>query len=168
MPIRKELRAFYGREWRTVTRPRILARAGDRCEDCKKPNHAIVETLTARRPDGDPLMYWRLPPRLLQPANPNGKAGPWTDRHGTEHPKFSLLNRRSRRVSANKKVEREIQVVLTVAHLNHTPGDDRDDNLRAWCQWCHLIYDRQHHRETRATRKDAARPIQWPPEAIAL
>ena len=30
MPIRKELRAFYGREWCAITRPRILRRAGGR------------------------------------------------------------------------------------------------------------------------------------------
>jgi len=39
------------------------------------------------------------------------------------------------------------------------PGDDRDENLKAYCQWCHLNYDREHHRATRAARKDAARPL---------
>lgn len=52
-----------------------------------------------------------------------------------------------------------IKVVLGVAHLNHTPGDDRDENLKALCQWCHLNYDKIHHRETRAARKDKARPL---------
>lgn len=54
---------------------------------------------------------------------------------------------------------RRIRVVLTVAHLNHTPGDDRHENLRALCQWCHLALDKNHHYETRAARKDAARPL---------
>jgi len=54
---------------------------------------------------------------------------------------------------------RKIHVELHVAHLNHRPGDDRDENLRALCQWCHLNYDRLHHHETRATRKDGRRPI---------
>jgi 5-methylcytosine-specific restriction endonuclease McrA len=36
-------------------------------------------------------------------------------------------------------------VVLTIAHLNHVPEDVRDDNLRAWCQRCHLTYDAKHH-----------------------
>jgi hypothetical protein len=53
----------------------------------------------------------------------------------------------------------EIRVVLTVAHLDHTPGHDDDDNLKALCQWCHLHYDFEHHKQTRATRKDAARPL---------
>ncbi len=41
------------------------------------------------------------------------------------------------------------RVVLTVAHLDHTPEHCTDDNLRAMCQGCHLSYDRDHHAETR-------------------
>ncbi|GGQ83521.1 hypothetical protein [Streptomyces flaveolus] len=48
------------------------------------------------------------------------------------------------------------RVVLTVAHLNHTPEDCRDENLRAMCQGCHLHYDRDHHRETAAATRRAA------------
>lgn len=36
-------------------------------------------------------------------------------------------------------------VVLTIAYLNHTPEDCRPENLRAWCQRCHLNYDKEHH-----------------------
>jgi hypothetical protein len=54
---------------------------------------------------------------------------------------------------------RQIYVVLTIAHLNHTPGDDRPENLKALCQWCHLNYDKLHHKETRALRKDRTRPL---------
>ena len=43
-------------------------------------------------------------------------------------------------------------VWLTVAHLNHTLEDCRDENLRAMCQACHLSYDRGHHAETRRRR----------------
>jgi hypothetical protein len=44
-------------------------------------------------------------------------------------------------------------IVLTVAHLDHTPENCADDNLKAMCQRCHLRYDRDHHAETaRATR----------------
>ena len=41
-------------------------------------------------------------------------------------------------------------VILTTAHLNHTPEDCRDENLKAMCQGCHLHYDRDHHAHTRA------------------
>lgn len=33
------------------------------------------------------------------------------------------------------------KVVLTVAHLDHQPENCADENLRAWCQRCHNIYD---------------------------
>lgn len=42
------------------------------------------------------------------------------------------------------------RVVLTTAHLNHTPEDCSRENLRAMCNGCHLHYDREHHAETRA------------------
>lgn len=49
------------------------------------------------------------------------------------------------------------RVVLTVAHLDHTPENCADDNLRAMCQACHLAYDRDHHAETASrTRREAA------------
>jgi hypothetical protein len=47
-------------------------------------------------------------------------------------------------------------VVLTVAHLNHTPEDCRDDNLKAMCQGCHLHYDRDHHAQTAQRTRTAA------------
>lgn len=37
------------------------------------------------------------------------------------------------------------KVVLSVAHLDHTPANCDPANLRAWCQRCHLFYDLQHH-----------------------
>jgi hypothetical protein len=43
-------------------------------------------------------------------------------------------------------------VVLTVAHLDHTPENVDDENLRAYCQRCHLAYDRDHHAESRRRR----------------
>ena len=52
------------------------------------------------------------------------------------------------------------RVVLTVAHLDHTPEHNDPSNLLAMCQRCHLAYDREHHAETRArtirTEREAA------------
>lgn len=48
------------------------------------------------------------------------------------------------------------RVVLTVAHLDHTPENCDDDNLKAMCQGCHLHYDRRHHAETRSATRSAA------------
>lgn len=33
------------------------------------------------------------------------------------------------------------RTVLTVAHMDHRPEHCEDDNLRAFCQRCHLRYD---------------------------
>lgn len=45
------------------------------------------------------------------------------------------------------------KVVLTTAHLDHTPENCDPSNLRAMCQACHLNYDREHHAATRASRR---------------
>lgn len=49
------------------------------------------------------------------------------------------------------------RVVLTVAHLDHTPETRELAQLRAWCQRCHLTYDAPIHvanaRRTRAKRR---------------
>lgn len=55
------------------------------------------------------------------------------------------------------------RVVLTVAHLNHTPEDCRDENLRAMCQGCHLHYDAEHHAQTRQQTRTAALEAQMEP-----
>lgn len=48
------------------------------------------------------------------------------------------------------------RVVLTIAHRDHTPENCAEENLAAWCQRCHLRYDRDHHAATRAeTRRRA-------------
>ena len=47
--------------------------------------------------------------------------------------------------------------MLTTAHLDHTPENCSDDNLKALCQRCHLAWDRNHHmanaHRTRRIRK---------------
>lgn len=151
MPIRAEFRKFYGREWQTETRPRILTRAGHQCEQCAKPNHATIETVKYVLPEmfGGYRMHWRHIGHA--PGNT------WIGQRGTVDlfQDFDQLHRVD-----------TIRVVLTVAHLNHTPGDDRDENLAALCQWCHLIHDLQHHQESRATRKDQGRPLLVPPVVV--
>jgi hypothetical protein len=49
-------------------------------------------------------------------------------------------------------------VILTVAHLDHTPENCADDNLRHMCQGCHLHYDKAHHAETKRARLAQRRP----------
>lgn len=53
--------------------------------------------------------------------------------------------------------EKVIEIVLTVAHLDHTPEHCDLDNLRAWCQRHHLAYDADHHKHTAYMTRRAAR-----------
>jgi hypothetical protein len=69
----------------------------------------------------------------------SGHGGRCPARHGYPHPVTGSL------------------VVLTVAHLDHTPEHCDPANLRAMCQRCHLAYDAAHHAATAArTRARAA------------
>ena len=54
-------------------------------------------------------------------------------------------------------------VVLTTAHLDHTPENCDPANLRAMCQSCHLHYDRDHHAQTRAATRAAALALTMDP-----
>lgn len=49
------------------------------------------------------------------------------------------------------------KVILTTAHLDHTPENCADTNLKAMCQRCHLRMDRHIHaanrKETHARKK---------------
>jgi 5-methylcytosine-specific restriction endonuclease McrA len=46
-------------------------------------------------------------------------------------------------------------VILTIAHLDHTPENSDPSNLKAMCQRCHLRYDRHHHAESARKTRDA-------------
>ena len=136
MPIRAELRRqFYGPRWRKEIRPRILARAKNRCERCNVPNYHVV-----RRCGGGWLSV------LLKFGHSPLKV--WIGADGL------LLG-----FTPKRHMIRTVLIVLQVIHLNHVRGDDRDENLAAYCQWCHLNYDQQQHKKTRSVRKDAARPL---------
>jgi hypothetical protein len=51
------------------------------------------------------------------------------------------------------------RVVLTTAHLDHTPEHCDDDNLRAMCQGCHLHYDREHRAENARAKRRSRKAI---------
>lgn len=52
------------------------------------------------------------------------------------------------------------KIVLTTAHLDHTPENVDETNLRAYCQACHLAYDADEHKAT-AARTRAAQTATW-------
>jgi hypothetical protein len=134
MPIRPDLRKFYtGPDWKAA-RARTLERSGNRCQRCYKPRREWVWTATGRMLEGDrivPVMRWSM--TWFQPE---------------KDPRIQWFG-----------PARRVKVKVGVAHRNHTPGDNRDENLAGWCDWCHLVYDRGKHHETRAAHKDAARPL---------
>jgi hypothetical protein len=51
------------------------------------------------------------------------------------------------------------KVVLTTAHLDHTPENCDEANLKAMCQGCHLHYDRVHHAQTAYRTRRAGKAI---------
>ena len=129
MPIRPENRARYPKDWKQV-RDRILKRANWKCEHAGcRARHGVTG-------------YWRkglfhrLPEVLWDAGYTAGDTV----------------------ACDNGEKLKIIKIVLTIAHLDHTPENCADDNLRAWCQRHHLAYDAKHHQQTAyATRKAAAR-----------
>lgn len=86
------------------------------------------------------------------------------DRAGDRCEHCSLANG-----SRVQRLDRCVLIQCGCAHLNGVAGDDRDENLGWLCRGCHLRHDTKQHHETRATRKDARRPLQWPePSAATL
>lgn len=131
MPIKPENRHLYPPNWKSEIRPAILLRAGNRCERCEAPNGVVVCR------DADTYMletgevYESTTGEFLGMAR------------GTEYPGT-----------------RFVKIVLTIAHLDHNPTNCAPENLAAWCQKCHLDYDRAHHianaHATRRARKAAS------------
>lgn len=136
MPIRPEHRHHYaGVAWRAI-RERILARAANCCEQCGVPNADVFFRAG---------QYWRDP-----------RTGIWREyRVGPGLADWL--------VPPQAGFPHLVKIVLTIAHLDHDPSNNADENLRALCQGCHLRHDVEQHqanaRATRQARKDAARPL---------
>jgi hypothetical protein len=77
-------------------------------------------------------------------------------------PNGALLNKRTGEITTDGQIaevwelvdgDDVTKIVLTIAHLDHTPENCAPENLRAWCQRCHLVYDAAHHaKNARITR----------------
>lgn len=128
MPIKPENRARYPKNWKEI-RQRILARAGNECEKCKAPNGQWI--MRGAGKDAGTYMLWDGQVFSESTGERLGMA------RGSEY-----------------EVLRGVVIVLTIAHLDHTPENCGDYNLCAWCQKCHLAYDQEHHQaNARATRR---------------
>lgn len=129
MPIKPENKRRYPDNWARI-RGEILLRAGNKCEgspdypDCHVQNHELGGR------DKNGMWHKALPmgEKMLHLEWPKLGDVWWCE----DHPERLRI----------------IRIVLTIAHLDHTPENCDQSNLRAWCQRCHLHYDKAHHRRT--------------------
>jgi 5-methylcytosine-specific restriction endonuclease McrA len=112
----------YPPNWKEI-RARILKRANNRCEGCGLSNGYIYTTVKGK-PQGIRAHVWPL-------INDLKRSG-FTQQQALKYFGYTT-------------------VVLTIAHLDHDKEnwDVTDERLRAWCQRCHLNYDRWRHIENR-------------------
>lgn len=145
MPIPKHLRHLYRGKQYEAFRLALLNRAGNACEQCKAPSHQRVFRVNLKQFAG---WWWSELSSIAY--DPRGNSQPHLDASAVlelwPHAEW-----------------RGVKIVLTAAHLNRVAGDDRLENAKMLCQWCHLNYDRPvhlvHSRETRCNEKDPKRPL---------
>lgn len=138
MPIRKENKGLYPANWKSEIVPMVRARSGNRCEMCGVEHGAWV----ARTPSRDKFVRVKVI-SATTPMVPFGNAPVWdaaTGKHTGE-------------VAAQIELHNPVRIILTVAHLNHDPTDNRPENLRHWCQLHHNQYDAKTRAAGRKSRK---------------
>jgi hypothetical protein len=149
MPISKKDRAHYPADWKEVSSSIRFGRAKGRCEWCGKPHLEQVLVLPGGRWASAELLTfenrcrWESLSTSVRVALLSCLGFQWHDSQGR---KIRLW---PEEIEAEAPDIRLIRVVLTCAHLNHTPEDCRQENLAALCQRCHLAYDA----ENRAARR---------------
>jgi len=133
MPIRPENRNRYPADWPKIS-ARVREEAGQRCEWCGVPNGEWI-----RRGTCDGLDVWSFSASAYCDVF-CASTGDKLD--GESHDTCDL--------------GKPVRVVLTVAHLDHTPENCARENLRALCQKCHNAYDAPMRRAGIAERRRAA------------
>jgi hypothetical protein len=120
-PIRREHRWFHPIDWPQLSAVIRFRRARGRCEQCGRPHSCLVYHLgDGRWWDDETSSIWRT-----------GK--------GRTLRRLAPPNRLSQPLQATR-------VFLACAHLDHNPGNNRPQNLKALCQRCHMLHDRAEHR----------------------
>lgn len=123
MPISPENRKRYPANWQAI-RSAILQRANHCCEQCGVPNYAWI--MRGVGPDAGTFMI--LNGGAVYDANTGEPCG---------YAEARTFNGRQR-----------TRIILSIAHLDHTPEHNDPTNLKALCCRCHLLWDAQHHRQT--------------------
>lgn len=133
MPIRATERDRYPPDWKKISHA-ARERAGNRCEQCKAPNGAMIRRAYY---EGRPIYFLQemtvYETGLCAVTGEEVDGAFWDD----------------------CDARRPVRVVLTVAHLDHRPENCAPENLRALCQRCHLAYDADLHRANAAATRRA-------------
>jgi hypothetical protein len=132
MPIRPENKARYPKDWPAISN-RIREREGQKCKWCLAPNFTLIY-----RGEG----LWAGSYML--------ETGDLHDDKTGEHLGIARGSEYEGKI---------VQVVLTVAHLDHCPENCTDENLAALCQKCHNTYDMPMRRRGIRERAHKARAI---------
>src|SRR5215207_7631398 len=130
MPIRPQLRWLYPIDWRELSAVIRFERAQSRCERCCRPHGQVVQHLGNGRWWDEAEQTWR-----------NGRG------------------RKLRGTPDGKAELRYTKVTLATAHLDHDPTNNHPRNLKALCQRCHMIHDREEHLRRRAVTYRARRAV---------
>jgi hypothetical protein len=126
LPIRPQYRWLYPLDWPQLSAVIRFERAKGRCEQCGRPHGRLVHHLGDGRWWDEEQQIWRSgqgrPLRALPALAPSPAGDPATP---------------------------TTRVFLATAHLGHDPANNRPRNLRALCQRCHMLHDRDEHRRRR-------------------
>ncbi len=122
MPIRPQYKWLYPIDWPQLSASIRFKRAKGRCEECGRPHGREIQHLGDGR-------WWDEEMRK------------WRDGRGRILRRVALID--------EDIVIRTTKVVLATAHLDHDPTNNHPKNLKALCQRCHLIHDREEHRRRR-------------------
>jgi hypothetical protein len=132
----------YSKQWPTI-RQRILDRAKNRCERCGARQYSVGWRDAQGRFHVTGGNEWHDKAAMGELPYAEALAG-------VKH-----LNECCDGLGPNG--ERGIVIVLTCAHLNHRTRDTRLSVIRAYCQKCHLDYDRDMHSRVARRNREAKR-----------
>ncbi len=123
MPIQPQHRWFYPIDWPQLSAVIRFKRAKGRCEGCRRPHGKLVCHLGDGR-------WWDAQARV------------WRDGRGKPLKGLRPLRLWREPISSTR-------VFLACAHVDHDPTNNRARNLKALCQRCHMLHDRQEHQRRR-------------------
>ena len=131
MPILERNKNRYPPNWKEISEYIRFVRADNKCEVCGIHNYIVWRI---QESTGDFEVYNYFPEDDAEPFNYKDAA--------------ALRNRLNDSENFDGNGYFKV-VVLTVAHLDHTPENCEYSNLKAMCQKCHNNYDKNHRKETR-------------------